>query len=222
MNRREFLAVTAAAPLMQTTTRTAGSMFVCMHEASSDRFDFRAAMEGYAKAGIKAVEPALTKNTEDDYKRAADNLREAGEIARPFGVSIMLEFSRMSRFVGSLPTALQLVRAADHPHVRVMIDTYHFWGGISKFEDLELLRDGELHHLHFEDVPADPPREIQGQPNRVYPGEGIAPLRRIVELLKRKKYAGAASLEMFNPAIQSMDPYEVAKRARAAIEPLIA
>jgi len=293
MNRREFLAVTAAAPLMQTTTRTAGSMFVCMHEASSDRFDFRAAMEGYAKAGIKAVEPALTKirefaqkespavakrllddlglkaasssnqlglaesgdarmrsledlkwkvelaqtigcdrivapsvgggqYTEDDYKRAADNLREAGEIARPFGVSIMLEFSRMSRFVGSLPTALQLVRAADHPHVRVMIDTYHFWGGISKFEDLELLRDGELHHLHFEDVPADPPREIQGQPNRVYPGEGIAPLRRIVELLKRKKYAGAASLEMFNPAIQSMDPYEVAKRARAAIEPLIA
>src|SRR6266545_5549452 len=292
MNRREFLAVTAAAPLMQTTTRTAGSMFVCMHEASSDRFDFRAAMEGYAKAGIKAVEPALTKirefaqtespavakrllddlglkaasssnqlglaesgdarmrsledlkwkvelaqtigcdrivapsvgggqYTEDDYKRAADNLREAGEIARPFGVSIMLGFSRMSRFVGSLPTALQLVRAADHPHVRVMIDTYHFWGGISKFEDLELLRDGELHHLHFEDVPADPPREIQGQPHRKFPGEGIAPLRRIIELLKRKKYAGAASLEMFNPAIQSMDPYQVAMKARATIEPII-
>jgi hypothetical protein len=46
-------------------------------------------------------------------------------------------------------------------------------------------------------------------------------LRRIVELLKRKKYAGPASLEMFNPAIQSMDPYQVATRARAAIEPLI-
>ena len=45
----------------------------------------------------------------------------------------------------------------------------------------ELLRDGELHHLHFEDVPANPPREIQGQPHRVYPGEGIAPLRRMLE-----------------------------------------
>ena len=32
-----------------------GSMFVCMHEASSDRFDFKTAMEGYAKAGIRAV-----------------------------------------------------------------------------------------------------------------------------------------------------------------------
>ena len=61
-----------------------------------------------------------------------------------------------------------------------------------------------------------------GQPNRVFPGEGIAPLRRIVELLKRKQYAGPASLEMFNPTIQAMDPYQVAMKARAAIEPLIA
>ena len=159
--------------------------------------------------------------TADDYRRGADNLREAAEIAKPFGVSIMLEFARTSRFVGSLPTALTMVRDANHPNVRVMMDIYHFWGGISKFEDLELLRDGELHHLHFEDVPADPPREIQQQPHRVWPGDGIAPLRRIVELLKRKKYAGAASLEMFNPAIQSMDPYEVAKKARATIEPLL-
>jgi sugar phosphate isomerase/epimerase len=290
-NRREFLALAAAAPLLQTTQP--GSMFVCMHEASSDRFDFRAAMEGYAKAGIRAVEPQLTKvrefaqrespgaarrllddlglkavsssnqlglpepgdartrsledlkwkvelaqaigcdrlvapsagtgqYTEEDYKRAVDNLREAAEIAKPFGVSIMLEFARTSRFVGSLPTALKLVRDANHSNVRVMMDIYHFWGGISKFEDLDLLRDGELHHLHFEDVPADPPREIQGQPHRVFPGEGIAPLRRIVELLKRKKYAGPASLEMFNPAIQSMDPYQVAMKARAAIEPIIA
>ena len=291
VNRREFFALAAAAPLMQPTAPRA--MFVCMHETSSDHFDFRTAMEGWAKAGIRAVEPSLLKvrefaqkespaaakrllddlnlravsssnqiglaepgdartrsledlkwkvelaqaigcdrivapstgagpYTEDDFKRGADNLHEAGEIAKPLGVSVMLEFTRTSRFAGSLPTALNMVRAANHPNVRVMMDTYHFWGGISKFEDLELLRDGELHHLHFEDVPADPPREIQGQPHRVYPGEGIAPLRRIVELLKRKQYAGPASLEMFNPAIQSMDPYEVAKKARATIEPLIA
>ena len=103
-----------------------------------------------------------------------------------------------------------------------MMDTYHFWGGTSKLEDLELLRDGELHHLHFEDMPANPPREILGQPDRQYPGDGIVPLRRIVEVLKRKKYAGPASLELFSPAIQAMDPYEVAKKARATIEPLIA
>ena len=270
-----------------------GAIVVCMHEATSDKFDFRAAMEGWAKAGIRAVEPNLLKvrefgrkespaaarrllddlglkavsssnqlflpepgdqraqaledlkwkvelaqqigadrlvcpsagtgtYTEDDYKRGVDNLREAAEIARPHGVTLMLEFARTSRFAGCLPTALKLVRETNHPNVRVMMDTYHFWGGISKFEDLDLLRDGELHHLHFEDVPADPPREIQGQPHRVFPGEGIAPLKRIVDVLKRKKYAGAASFESFNPMAQAMEPYDVAKKARAAIEPLIA
>jgi hypothetical protein len=50
-----------------------------------------------------------------------------------------------------------------------------------------MLRDGELHHLHFEDVPA--------------------------------------SLELFqnaHPRIQTMEPYQLAMRARATIEPLIA
>jgi 2-keto-myo-inositol isomerase len=298
VDRRMFLALAAAVPpltqaVMQAQTPPAGGMFVCMHEASADKFDFKAAMEGWAKGGIKAVEPNLTKVREftqkespatakrllddlglkavsssnqlglpepgdgrarsledlkwkvelaqqigadrlvcpsagagqytlDDYKRGVDNMREAAEIAKPFGITLMLEFARTSRFAACLPTALKLVRETNHPNFRVMIDTWHFWGGTSKFEDLDLLRDGELAHLHFEDVPADPPREIQQQPNRVYPGEGIAPLRRIVEVLKRKKYAGPASLEMFNPAIQGMDPAEVARRARAAIEPLIA
>ena len=44
----------------------------------------------------------------------------------------------------------------------------------------------------------------------------------IVEVLRRKGYAGPASLEMFSPAIQAMDPYQVAMKARATIEPLIA
>lgn len=162
--------------------------------------------------------------TLDDYKRGTDNLLAGAEVAKAANVLLMLEFARTSTLAGSLPSALKLVRDANHPNVRVMIDTFHFWGGISKFEDLDLLKDGELAHLHFEDVPADPPREMQGQPHRAFPGEGIAPLRRIIEILKQKKYSGPASLELFqaqSPAIQAMDPYQLAMKARAAIEPLI-
>ena len=235
-NRREFLALAAALPTLVQAQTEPGSMFVCMHEVSSERFDFKTAMEGYAKAGIRAVEPNLLKvkefadkespatakrllddlgltpvsssnqlglpepgdqrarasssssgrsscaqrsapigwsrpsagtgtYTEDDYKRGVDNMREAGEIARPFGVTLMLEHARSSRFVGLTADRAQAGARNQSSNVRVMMDTYHFWGGISKFEDLELLRNGELHHLHFEDVPADPPREIQGQPH---------------------------------------------------------
>ncbi len=287
--RREFLTMVPSAALAQ---QMKPGLLICLHETTSAGFDFRRAMEGYAKAGIRAVEvtlpkvqefaqresvaaarrllgdlglkpvscggqvglaeptPARAKNlselkwkcelaqaigcdrmvapsatseryTEDDYKRAVDNLREAGEIARPYGVALMLEFTRTATFIGTLPTALKLVREANHSNVKVMLDTYHFWGGVSKFEDLELLREGELHHLHFEDTPAEPVREQLQQRHRVYPGQGIAPLRRIVEVLQRKKYFGPASVELFDPAIQNTDPYEVARKVRSATEALL-
>src|SRR4026207_1476367 len=74
INRRELLSMAALVPMLQ-TTRPAGSMFVCMHEASSDRFDFKTAMEGYAKAGVRAVEPALTKVREFAEKESPATAR---------------------------------------------------------------------------------------------------------------------------------------------------
>ena len=41
--------------------RLGSGLMVCMHQASSERFDFRTAMEGYAKAGVRLVEPNLLK-----------------------------------------------------------------------------------------------------------------------------------------------------------------
>jgi sugar phosphate isomerase/epimerase len=273
-------------------------MFVCIHQASTARFDFKTSCEGIAKAGVRAVEVDIQKiqqfaqteslqkakqlvddlglravsssnhlgfvdstaaqlqgsldqlkpklevvqavgcdrivcpsnstgnKTLDDFKRGAENMVAGAELAKTYGVSLMLEFTKTSTLAGSLPSALKIIRDANHPNARVMMDTFHFWAGFSKFEDLEMLRDGELAHLHFEDIPADPPREmLNSQASRTFPGEGAAPLRRIVELLKRKGYAGPASLELFQnttAVIQNMDPFQVASRAKAAIEPLIA
>ena len=71
LSRRDFLELAAVPPLISIAQPSrAGSMFVCMHEASSDRFDFRTAMEGYAKAGIKAVEPSLVKVREFAQKES--------------------------------------------------------------------------------------------------------------------------------------------------------
>jgi sugar phosphate isomerase/epimerase len=181
-----------------------------------------------AIGGDRIVCPSTSSGnkTLDDFKRGADNMIKGGELAKTYGVSLMLEFAKTSTLAGSLASALKIVREANHPNVRIMMDTFHFWAGLSKLEDLDLLRDGELAHLHFEDIPADPPREmLNSQRDRVFPGEGAAPLRRIVEILKRKGYSGPASLELFQnttPVAQPLDPFQLASRAKAAIEPLIA
>jgi 2-keto-myo-inositol isomerase len=297
MNRREFVTLAAGAPLFaqaapQPPGRSGARPFVCMHQVSSNTFDFRTSIEGYAKAGVRAVEVVLTKarefaqqespaaarrllddlgvkaastsnqigivepsanrakNLDDlkwkcelaqrlgadrivavpamttkpaeaDYKRGVDNLREAADISGGFNVSLLFEFSKFFTLANTLTTGLMFVRGASHPHVKLMIDTYHFWIGPSKVEDLDLLRDGELAHMHFEDTPREPVRELLEQRHRVLPGDGVAPLRKIVDAVMRKRYAGALSVELMDPAFQSMDPFQLATKVRAAVEKVL-
>ena len=161
--------------------------------------------------------PGGSKYTEDDYKRGVDNMREAGEIAKQYPITLMPEFMRGSTFIGTLPTVLKMTREAAHPHVRPMLDCYHFQAGLSKFEDLELIRAGEIHHVHFQDVP-DLPREMLDNSTREIPGEGVSPLPRILKALAAKGYAGPLSVELFYPRYQNGDPYEVARRIREKAE----
>jgi len=149
-----------------------------------------------------------------------DNLREAGGIAAKSPITLMVEFTRGSTFLGTLPTALKMTREAGHPRVRPMLDCYHFWAGLSKFDDLDLIRPGEIHHVHFQDVP-DIPRELLDNTTREIPGTGVSPLPRILRKLAEKGYAGPLSVELFYPAIQNGDPYEVAKKIRESSMPVM-
>jgi sugar phosphate isomerase/epimerase len=163
--------------------------------------------------------PAVTsrKVTADDYKGAVDCIREGGEAAAQYKMTAMIEFARNSSFISTLTTALKLIREAAHPNVHPMLDCYHFWSGLSKFEDLDLLRPGELAHVHYQDVP-DMPRELLDNTTRLIPGDGVSPLVRILRKLSEKGYAGALSVELFLPEFQQGDPYEVARRIREKAE----
>lgn len=164
--------------------------------------------------------PATGKYALDEYKRAADRMREMGEIVRPFRVTAMLEFMRGSTFVGCLPTSLKLVREVNHPFVKPMLDFYHFYAGLSKMEDLDRIRPGELHHVHFQDVP-DIPRELLDNSTRDIPGDGVSPLVRILHAIRKARYEGPLSVELFYPRLQKGDPYEVAMEIRRKSEKVL-
>jgi 2-keto-myo-inositol isomerase len=163
--------------------------------------------------------PAVTsrKVTTEDYKGALDCIREGGEAAAQFKMAAMIEFARNSSFIATLTTSLKLIRDAAHPNVHPMLDCYHFWSGLSKFEDLDLLHSGELMHVHFQDVP-DMPRELLDNTTRIIPGDGVSPLVRILTKLSEKGYSGALSVELFLPEFTQGDPQEVAHRIREKAE----
>jgi sugar phosphate isomerase/epimerase len=163
---------------------------------------------------------ATAKYSLDDYHRAIDSAHEAGEIVRPYGVVAMIEFMRGSTFIGTLPTALRIAREAAHPFVKPMFDCYHFQAGLSKFEDIGGIHEGEIHHVHFQDVP-DIPRELLDNTTREIPGTGVSPLRQMLHALSERGYAGPLSVELFYPKFQQGDPYEVAMQIRRSAERLL-
>lgn len=189
-------------------------------ERSASLDAWRRRCEQFAGLGVaKIYSPSITNRpvTPDDFAATPDCVREAGDIARQHGLTAMIEFVRTSTHLATLTSALEAIRAADHPSVRPMLDFFHFWSGLSKFGDLDLLRRGELAHAHFQDL-LDTPRELIDNDARLIPGDGIAPLERILRKLAEKGYDGALSVELFRADIVERDPFEAATEIRGKCE----
>lgn len=182
--------------------------------------EFRKRCEMFRELGLMRVySPTGTTQRfmPDDYKVGAANMREVGEIAKGFGLTVMAEAVRNSTFIATLPTLLRMTREAAHPNMAPLLDFYHFWSGNNKLEDLDQIRPREIGHVHFQDVP-DVPRELLDQTSRFIPGDGVAPIDRMLRTLADKGYAGPLSVELFLPRFSQGDPFAVAAEIRKKSE----
>jgi sugar phosphate isomerase/epimerase len=174
----------------------------------------------FAHLGLQKIYcPSITTRrvTAEDFAATPDAIRETGEIARSFGLTAMIEFARTSTHLATLASTLRVIRGAAHPNVAPMLDFFHFWSGLSKFDDLDLLRPGELAHAHFQDL-LDTPRELIDNDARLIPGDGIAPVVSIIRKLAEKGYTGALSVELFRAELVQGDPFQVATEIRGKCE----
>jgi sugar phosphate isomerase/epimerase len=181
---------------------------------------FRKRCEQFADLGAPLIySPCVTtaKFTPDDYVRCLENIRQVAEVARQFRLKVAAEFIRNSTFLASLPTALRLHREAVHPNFGILFDCYHFWSGPSKFEDMDLIEPGEIIHAHLNDTQALP-RELLDMQSRVIPGDGVAPLAKILAKLADRGYAGPISVELFLPRFQEAEPFELATEVKLKCE----
>jgi len=174
----------------------------------------------FANLGLEKIYSSSSTNrkiTAEDFAATPNAIRETGDIAGEYGLTAMVEFLRTSTHLATLTSALQVIRGAAHPNVRPMLDFFHFWSGLSKLQDLDLLEPGELAHAHFQDL-LDAPRELTDNSYRLIPGDGFAPVVPMLRKLAEKGYRGALSVELFRPEYVNGDPFEVATEIRRKCE----
>src|SRR5439155_16011237 len=129
-------------------------------------------------------------------------------------------FQSGSRFCSSLDTALALIGQGGAEDVGVCLDLFHYYTGPSKFEDLAYLSAENLAWLQVCDL-SGVPRELAGDADRIFPGEGDFQLVPIFERLRAAGYDGWVSLELLNPTIWQAKASQVAELGLGAVQRLL-
>jgi sugar phosphate isomerase/epimerase len=148
-----------------------------------------------------------------DLLNAAERYRALLEVSESFGVTPSMEVWGFAKNAYRLGQCALIALEARHPKACVLPDVYHLYKGGSGFGGIRRLNGSFLAGFHLNDYPASPPRETIRDADRVYPGDGIAPLKQLFRDLRDIGYQGPLSIELFNPEYYKQDPLLVAKTA---------
>ena len=158
-----------------------------------------------------AAPPAGVPNGEvvslDD---AADRYRALLELGDTMGVVPQVEMWGGNPTIGTVEKALYVAIRSGHAKACFLGDVYHTYKGGSSFESLLLMGPQALQNYHMNDYPADPSLATIKDADRVYPGNGIAPLTQILKNFEAVGAYPVLSLELFNPTYWAMPALECA------------
>ncbi|MEX0824653.1 MAG: sugar phosphate isomerase/epimerase, partial [Pirellulaceae bacterium] len=150
-------------------------------------------------------------NAISDLGVVAERYRDLLEVGAQTGVVPQLELWGSSPTLSRLGELAYVAAEAGHPDACVLPDFYHIYKGGSDFAGLAMIEASRMHVFHINDYPADPPRETINDAARVYPGDGVCPLKETISLLRANGFTGSFSLELFNPEYWKQDALTVAK-----------
>lgn len=181
-------------------------------------------MEMLAQVGCKriAAPPIGAKEgPEIDLLKVAERYRAMLDLGDKTGVVPALELWGHSKNLHRIGQCAFVAIETGHPKACILPDVYHIYKGGSDFNGLRLLSAQAVQVCHLNDYPANPPRETITDRDRVYPGDGSAPLQQILADLRRVNPNMVLSLELFNPNYWKLDALEVAKTGLAKMKQVV-
>jgi 2-keto-myo-inositol isomerase len=171
-------------------------------------------MDMLAQIGCKRIAAppfGATQGAEINLRQAAARYRAVCDLGESMGVLPMLELWGFSANLHLFGETLFVASESGHPKALILADVYHLHKGGSELNALSFLSGNHLQVFHMNDYPAIPSRETLNDSFRVMPGDGVAPMDKILKMLHDKNTPIVLSLELFNEDYWKKDPMEVAK-----------
>src|SRR5262245_40154226 len=175
---------------------------------------------------IAAPPAGATEKHVTDLYVIADRYRALAELGAKVGIIPEAEVWGFSKTMSKLGETVLVAMESGHPKACVLPDVYHLYKGGSGFDGLRMLQGKAIGIFHVNDYRKDQVRKSIKDADRVYPGDGVAPLADVFRTLRDVGYRGMLSLELFNPEYYKQDATEVAKtgleKTRAAVKAALA
>jgi len=173
-----------------------------------------------AELGCKriAAPPAgATAESGLDLYKAAERYRTILELGDQIGVVPQLEIWGHSKNLHKLSQALFVASESGHPAACINLDIFHLYKGGSSFDTLSIANPLSVQVLHVNDYPEISRGQIKDA-DRIYPGDGLAPTKQILQAFQSPERPLILSLELFNKEYWAQDPLEVCKKGLSKIK----
>ena len=154
-------------------------------------------------------------------KQAGAMARKLGKICADHNASIAIEPLGRHPFVPGPKEALRIVEEADHANVQIMMDTFHYYKSDVPISDITAIPIERLAIVHINDC-EDLPKAQLTDGHRLWPGEGVIPLREMIGAIRDNGYEGALSVEIFRKAYWEKDVNWIARNAKKSLDAFLA
>lgn len=137
--------------------------------------------------------------------KAAERYTKVLELGKEMGVLPQLEMWGFSKNLHLFGETLLVASQTGHADALILADVYHLIRGGSPFNALEFVNGSNVQVFHMNDYPAIDDNSKLTDAMRVMPGDGVAPLNQILQILNAKNTPIVLSLEIFNENVWKMD-----------------
>jgi 2-keto-myo-inositol isomerase len=140
---------------------------------------------------------------------SAARYKDLCALGASMAVQPQLEIWGFSNNIHLVGQSLFIAAESGQDSPAILADVYHLHKGGSASNALNMIPGNQIKIFHMNDYPAEPGREKINDSHRVMPGDGVAPMNKILKTLISKNTPITLSLELFSEKYWAMAAKEV-------------
>ena len=181
-----------------------------------DGVDLKSYLQAFEVAAELGARHVICSVWTSDRTYAAEQFAGMCDLAKPFGLTVNLEFLTWMD-IASLRDTAEILRAARRDNAGILVDVLHFHRSRVRLEELDELPREWFNFVHLCDAPGEIPDSKEGlihtaREERLYVGEGGIDVSAIVDRLPEIPY----SIEI--PHLERAKELGYAEHARRCLE----